>query len=290
MFHQTKQNIMSWDILYNRQFVRVNDSVIPMILSGSNNCYEISRNGGNGRRARDWWRHTFYLDEGALGITPERLAEKMDTKMEEYVERYKDEADRTAVMKSWGYYTAIRIRSNHNTTYNQYKAFYMNGCKEAMTVEELAEHGVFLRIGVYYYKQEDILNKGLEILPSVTPKTTQELINEFNRFVTYYGYNLVTVGFESEYAVERMIKMLRGKKPKERKYIETKEFYVLKAIGGYQYFIRNIKRGYRYAFSETSAKKFLTEKKANAFLKRMRNKDVFEVVKANTNTTVHLAI
>jgi hypothetical protein len=277
---------MSWDILYNRQFVKVNDTVIPMILSGSNNCYEISRNGGNGRRARDWWRHRYYLEGGALGIKPEDLEKKLDNELESYVERYKDEADRDKIIKSWGYYTAIRVRTSFSSTFNQYKAFYMNGCKEAMSVEDLVKEGVYISIGVYRYEDKDILKKGLEILPTVTVDTTEALIETYERYVAYYGHDIVMVNFHNEYAVERMIKRLRGKKNKPKNYVETNEFFVLKAIGEYRYYIKGIKRGYRYSFSESGAKKFLTEKKAKAFLKRIKYKDNFEVMKCNTNFTV----
>ncbi len=281
---------MSWDILYNRQFVRVNDIVIPMILSGSNNCYEVGRNNRNGRRARDWWRHRYYLEAGALGIKPEDLELKLDAEFNDYLERYKDEADKEKLSQSWGYYTGIRLRTNTRTTFNQYKAFYMNGCKEAMSVEELVQHGVYMSIGVYRYADEDILKRGLKILPTVTIETTQQLIDTYKVYADYYGYDSVIVTFHNEYSIERMIEKLRKRNKKERKCVETTEFFALKAIGCSQYYVKGQKRGYRYAYTSTGGKKFLTEGKANSFLKRIKYKDSFEVVKCNVDYPTSVSI
>jgi len=45
------------------------------------------------------------------------------------------------------------------------------------------------------------------------------------------------------------------------------------------YFVKNLKRGYRYAYTSTGAKKFINEKSANKFHKSMKNKDLFKVIK-----------
>ena len=280
---------MSWDIIYRRQFVRVNDEVIPMIESGSNNCYEIGSNGRNGRRARDWWRHTYFLEDGALSIKPELLGAKMDAEFEKYVERYskEDGVDRDKVASSWSYYTGVHVRCGQRTTFNQYKAFYMNGCKEAMTVEELAEYNVGVSVGVYYYKEEDILSKGLEILPTVSVSSTQQLIDTFKRFKKYYqDSSRVIVDFDDKYTLERMFKE-RVMKKKRRERVSTNSFFTLKAKGiEERYFIKTTKYGYQCALNKDSGKKFLTESKAKAFLKRNRYKDKFEVVPVNLSYSV----
>lgn len=36
---------MSYEIVYNRQFLKIDDKIIPLVLYGSNNCYEVMWNG-----------------------------------------------------------------------------------------------------------------------------------------------------------------------------------------------------------------------------------------------------
>ena len=46
---------MSVDIIYEKQFIDLKDGrYVPLLLSGSSNCYEYSSNGRE-RRARNWW-------------------------------------------------------------------------------------------------------------------------------------------------------------------------------------------------------------------------------------------
>lgn len=44
---------MSYTIVYDRQFLRLPEGIVPLVLSGSNNCYEPMP-GGRERRERDW--------------------------------------------------------------------------------------------------------------------------------------------------------------------------------------------------------------------------------------------
>ena len=41
---------MSYEIVYNRQFLKVDDKIIPLVLYGSNNCYQYDYNTGKEKR------------------------------------------------------------------------------------------------------------------------------------------------------------------------------------------------------------------------------------------------
>lgn len=42
---------MSYSIVYNKQFLKIDDKIIPLVLYGSNNCYEPLPNGRQRREA-----------------------------------------------------------------------------------------------------------------------------------------------------------------------------------------------------------------------------------------------
>lgn len=44
---------MSYTIVYDKRFLKIDDKIIPLVLSGSNNCWEGTY-GGRQRRVRDW--------------------------------------------------------------------------------------------------------------------------------------------------------------------------------------------------------------------------------------------
>ena len=45
---------MSYDIVYNRQFLRAGDKLVPLVLIGSNNLWETNMYGKCQRRVRNW--------------------------------------------------------------------------------------------------------------------------------------------------------------------------------------------------------------------------------------------
>lgn len=143
---------MSYEIIYDKQFIKVQDNrgnttlerFIPMVLAGSNNCYEWSPSGKE-RRARSWFPWT--LDVGLVGQEFEFLAywerAKKDTiarnearERDSYYEEYSDDR--------FGYWTAISVASKgtHRTTFKNITGIFTTGIKKALTIEQLASEGV----------------------------------------------------------------------------------------------------------------------------------------------------
>jgi hypothetical protein len=71
---------VSYDIIYGKQFVKLRKTgeVIPMLLSGSNNCYEIGVGGRNGRRTRDWSPFRYYNRKGKLSEKPSIILKSLE--------------------------------------------------------------------------------------------------------------------------------------------------------------------------------------------------------------------
>lgn len=272
---------MSYSILYNKLFVKVTDETyIPMIQSGDNNVYESDR-----KRARSWWNQR-YVTDGKIWASAETILSTIDRIREERIasnqrsigQGYLEQGD-LYDDKRFGWHEGIAIYGKHtsNTTFGMYRNFYKTGIERALTVEQLLEKGVELRMKLYCYRPEDVTDKGKEIKPDVTFTSTEHLISTVNEWTEYYGEmsDRITLLYFDDWNIENLTKSQKRKVKKDREWVESKSYYVLKAPTGY--FIKNVKHGYKYAYTSTGGKKFLTEKKANDFKKRMKNGEMFQV-------------
>ena len=65
---------MSYSIIYGRQFVKTTKGIIPMILSGSNNCTEFIQ--GREVLERNWYPMTLSNKDKRIAIPAEELLER----------------------------------------------------------------------------------------------------------------------------------------------------------------------------------------------------------------------
>jgi hypothetical protein len=292
-----KQTIMSYSIIYNKQFIRVGDNqFIPMIEGGDNNCYEAY--GSGKKRARSWYNHTYLLNGKQYG-TAEEILSNIDKLREDriewskkYIEQHGDEETWKYSDDNFGSHEGITFYGKKTTsvTFSQFKSFYKTGIKQALTIEELKEFGVEVGIHLYYWKEEDITSKGLEIKPRINFESTQHLIDTIKEWEDYYGNKAsFYLHFDNDWALERIVKKrneARKKNRKTKEIREVQEYYVLENNNGY--FVRNTARGYKYSYYiSSSTKKFLTEKEAVKFHEKMRNKDLFKIKKITSPTRIY---
>jgi hypothetical protein len=280
---------MSYDILYGKQFIKVDDKrVIPFVLIGSNNCYDL-----NNKRARDWY-NTYAHNEGRHIIADnDKLLANIDKYREDTMKRcaenvinYND-ASWAYDDKRWGYHTSLSMYGKHTatTSFGVYKSFFKTGIKEAMSIEELITAGVSICLKLSpYYDKEEFANKNITALPTVYLKSTQQLIDTVAEYEAYYANVKSATLWLSESGMDRYLdkkrmskRIAKIKKRAEKKSITVNEYYVL--YNGVGYLIKNTKKGYHYSYQPISGKAFINEKTANAFHKRMRYKESFEVTK-----------
>lgn len=272
---------MSYSILYNKQFVKVADDLyIPMIQSGDNNVYESDR-----KRARSWYNHR-YVTGGSVWASSELILSTIDRIREERIARNKSNIEQGFLDdgdqyddKRFGWHEGIAIYGKHtsNTTFGMYRNFHKTGIERALTVEQLLEKGVQLKMKLYAYRPEDVTSKGKEIKDEVYFTTTEQLVRVVTEWLEYYGEmsDRITLWFSDDWYMEKLLESQKRKVKRETKFVESKSYYALKSTSGY--FVKNMKRGYKYAFTSTGGRKFLTEKKANDFKKRMKNGEHFSV-------------
>jgi hypothetical protein len=113
---------MGYTIVYDRQFIKLEDGrIIPMILCGSNNCWERQWSGKE-RRERYW---TPYWEQTVPAYTPDELMTRV-----------------TSCCSS-GEYQEHFMRSGKWVDDAAYIRFFRNGIKEAKTLRELADERIY---------------------------------------------------------------------------------------------------------------------------------------------------
>lgn len=289
---------MSYEIIYDKQFIKVKDKFVPLVLWGSNNCYEYTYNGRE-RRERGWYNVLNYLEKQLW--TKEELLQYCENRRKEVVERIK-ERDGTGepdVEQNFGYYTSINITGHiGNTSYKQFKGIFTGGMKRALTVEQLYEHNIRIRVVTSPYdtdkKLELCKEKGIEYLEPHVPKTTDELIEMVKKFEDNYKDTNIAwyINFVDGQYVEDKIKRVRKeifpRKRRNSKTVETNEYYTIIAKNG-QYFHRFIKYGYRYSLV-TPKYYFLTENDAKQFIKSKNGRGNLSYRKETSRYPVNVTV
>ena len=272
---------MSYTILYEKQFIKVADDLfIPIVLTGDNNVYESDR-----KRARSWCNQRYvtggpvWASSGTiLGAIDKIRQDRIESNRRTIEQGYLNQEDGYDD-KRFGWHEGVAIygKGTTGTSFGMYRNFYKTGIERAMTIEELLEKGVHLRIKLYYYRPEDVTSKGKAIKPDVNILSTEHLVSTVNEWVEYYGEmsDRISLYFFDDWCLEKVLASQKKKVKRNQEWVESKSYYALKSDTGY--FIKNLRYGYRYAYTSEGAKKFLTEKKANEFKKRMKNGEHFTV-------------
>jgi len=275
---------MSYDIFYDKQFVKLNDNTfIPMVLVGSNNCYDW-----NNKRSRSWSNFSFLLSfsiAGSMEQMLERQAKTRADKLEQYPDEYND--------KSFGNYTSLSNGGRGcNMTYGQYLGIVKTGCKKALTIEQLKEERITLNVHTYNSNDtvEKLKEQGLEPV-NFTPKSTEDMLDFIKNIEPKYKdkkEGSLYLSFSGMF--ESTPKWIR------KKYFSTikKEKQIIKSSIGYTIRIINKEKkssiGYLYSYKggtfrytpyERSGKQYLIKKDAERIANKMeerRKSFKFEVV------------
>ena len=275
---------MSYEIIYGKQFVKLSETeFLPIILTGSNNCYEAT----GGRRSRSWWNWTYMLDGKHYGSLEQMLA-KCEENRNDYIKRNKEritEGDTDVYDdKHYGYWSSLSIGgSTRNTTYGMFKGIFITGCKKAMTVEELKAEGIDLVVRNGYVYHDDKGLKGKE-RKSLYPETSEELRRYIAELEEYYKGTNVGVSVDFLSGEHRILDMQKSKNKeliKDRVKVakQVTEYFVFKFSKGW--FLKGTRNGLRYAYEQRGGKRIYNEKTAQRFCEKLnkRHSQHFEVEK-----------
>jgi len=242
--------MMSYGIIYDKQFVKVGKEFLPMVYSGDNNCYEVGRNGGCGRRSRSWYNQS-YMTVGKHFASAEEIIKRAEETAEGMV------------------YSGTKIGSKFPDV-NGIVTFYKGAIKRALTVEQLAECGIEVLIFVYVYDWEETTKKTGKVNKYVYAKTTDELLNGVTELEEYYKGTKLNITFSLSCAEERQMKKVRAKYfPKKMggsfDWNSLEQYFILyKANHGY--FVNRTKWKIRYSYYiQGRIRKFKSQKQAENY-------------------------
>lgn len=233
---------MSYEIVYAREFIKTGDGrIIPLVLSGSNNCWEPTY-GKHWRRCRSWFPLLIKSGENPA-IEPEKLMERVNGYIPStYQQHFK--------------------RSGKWVDDAAFVRFFKNGIKQAKTLEELCEECIsnpVLNGTVYYYdKANNICTLHAKRIADSTDLDAflTEADECLKRDTTHQLQ--IQIGFHAEDVLKRY---LRPRTVREK----PAQYYVITT--GHGYVSKLTRRGVYSTCCCDCAKWFESEKKAHQWLK-----------------------
>jgi len=231
---------MSYEIYYDRAYIRVGDKFIPLVNQGSNNCWEYNYFTKRDIPEKNWqvlnWEHS-----GQLLFTAEEVREQAAL--------YEESHQRSG--------TCYKTR---NTSFapGEFRRWIVNGMKSAYTIEEYVSFGNALSIHDFsvWENRKDY--------PFRTTEDFLALLEQLQ------GSTRLNVHFGNNREVCRPVKP--RPKPQPVDYQSMAEYFVLKFDLGY--FVKWTKYGLKYAFDVKvpSVRKFLKEPDAAKYLAKYQER------------------
>lgn len=226
---------MGYEITYDRCFIQVGDLYIPLFQSGSNNCTEFNWAGREVSEKR-WCVYNYTKRETFL-FTEDEIR---------------------ALAGVYGALEMFKSRHRHFAE-GEFARWFLNGMKAAQPLEFYTELGNTFYIWDYTHYEY-----GKTPPEKHCVKTTPELLELLRKLE---GRSL-EMGFTQR-------KLYLPRKPKTRKERKAvSHFFVLAKAGQEHYLCKLTRYGYRYTSypDVSSVKKFATEKQAQSYLEKYRDR------------------
>lgn len=240
---------MSYSIVYNAQFLKIDGKIIPLVLYGSNNCYEPLSNGRQ-RRERQWY--SLYFNGGNEQIVATEV---------EIMERVRSYCD-------GGEYQEHFMQNGKWVDDKGLTRFFQDRIKNAKTIEELKEDYFFRGMQGYFSVWEEMDNtienhteiNSSDDLQKFLDAAQDRLAKRTEKEEIYICLHYYNEKFEP--------RVKRKRKPKER----LTDYFAIK-IGNYDsYLVKLTSRRIRHASLCDLTKQFKTEKEANKYVEKLIEK------------------
>lgn len=240
---------MSYSIVYNKQFLKIDGKIIPLVLYGSNNCYDVLPNGRQ-RRERQWYSLYFNGTNEQIAATEAEIMER--------VKSYCD----------GGEYQEHFMQNGKWIDDKGLIRFIQNGIKNAKTIEELKEDYFFR--GMYGYfsvwkEMDNTIESRFEIhssddLRKFLDAAQDRLDRRTDKEGIYICLHYYNEKFESRVKPDR--------KQKER----LTDYFAIK-VGDYDsYLVKLTSRRIKHTSLCKLTKQFKTEKEANKYMEKLIEK------------------
>ncbi len=294
---------MSYDIFYDKQFVRLNKTgeIIPMVCGGSNNCFDVDGRGHSGRRSRDWqiYRNFITDDDKERPTTFSAMPEAILSLVEKDIRRYKDKVEtdewyieqkytKEDIEKSFGYYASLAIGGHTSTTSaGKLRTFFSGGIRHAKTIEELDALGINLEFRSWSWdgkfsnpEPDTIIRTEAEYFEAleIWKKWREETVTYRDGQPTQHKPSIYLGFSPSEKAVTAKLRdfrwRLRTKRVNEKKSVTAPFYFVLGNEFGY--LVRYTRHGFKYGGVPRSGKPFRTEAQAESFRKKLVARNAYK--------------
>ena len=240
---------MSYEIVYNKQFLKINGKIIPLALCGSSNVYEPLLNGRQ-RREREW--NAIYV-----GGSNKPIAATEAEIMKE-IEAYCD----------GGEYQEHFMQNGKWVDDKGLIRFMQNGIKNAKTIEELKEDYFFRGIQGYFSVRKGMDNTIENVvniyssndLRKFMDATQDRLAKRTEREGIYICLHYYNEKFEPRVKLER--------KSKER----LTDYFAIKVGNRDSYLVKQTSRRIMHTSLCDLTKQFKTEKEANKYVEKLIEK------------------
>lgn len=234
---------MSYEILYNKQFLRTREGyIIPIVLMGSNNCTEVQYNGRE-RRSRDW--SILSGDNGKIEFTPEEFLGKQEKYLdcEEFI------------------YSGCKF-----ITGKQWHNIVKKAVRDAVTVEELQQYE---RPIAHMSIWKDMHNSHTPRTPINTSEDLENVIADYYNRLTNRE-NGETIYLIIDFRVEKFAHQKQDKRTASKPRLTN--FYVISFDKGFgkQYVSKVTARNLGYMEKPEYAKQFKTEQEAQKWIAARR--------------------
>ncbi len=264
---------MSYEIVYDKQFIKVNNKgtemVIPMVLAGSNNCYEY-----DGRRERSWF--PFTLNVGLLGkvedyvaywenVRKETIERNNAQKGDSYYTEYSD--------NSFGYFTSISLSGKRcsTTSVGNTVGIFTNGAKKSLTIEQLAYEGVRIAVKSGYYPNDKQIELGITPFLRIVDND-EELLNAIAECKKQFEGTNISTTIDFIGMGETKPKRLRDKYFKTQSKVKVpkivNETFKIRLVG-YGYFLKETRSGLKY---NSQGKTYINKAEVKRKLEKLQSK------------------
>ena len=244
---------MSYDIIYQKRFVKIGDKIAPLVLMGCNNVTEFR----NGREVleRDWWPLLYRVNTTSYFCCSE----------DELIGKARDMAKNDGTPS----YELFKYGSKWYFSKDLEK-FYSCGIKTAKTLEEYKQEfkykNAWDEIGITLSVRDRVSGASFSRF-AMTDQELLEAVDAANSFCEKLEAGpevcdlRIRFGFACNETLEKKIK-----RPKKKKTDRPETYFVVQNQAG-NYFVRLTKYGYLYSPYTERAKWFRTKNAAEKWVR-----------------------